>query len=142
MRIRAAASIAVALTMASPAQANGRFPFAGQLVVSPTTKGLMAMRASFGLLVSQNGGTDWEWVCEIAMGYGGEEDPTFAWLEGHTVVGATFEGLTVSHEAGCGFARQGGPLDRKAFVDVAGERTRPRSAVALASHIRAQDGGG
>jgi len=132
----ATALAAAALAWPAQVHANGRFPFAGQLATSPTNPDLLALRASFGLLVSKNRGADWRWVCEIAMGYSGEEDPAFAFLDGATIIAGTFEGLMVSDEAGCAWSRRRGAIDGAVIIDVAAERGRLRSAVALAARMQ------
>jgi len=58
-----------ALLLATPvATANGRFPNAQQVVVGPGAAGdVIALRATFGLLVSRDGGRRFQWVCEDAL---------------------------------------------------------------------------
>jgi hypothetical protein len=64
MRSKAAiASLAVvaAAMVARPALANGRYPLAGQLVFSPLQPGLIALPATFGVVVSQRSATACPW---------------------------------------------------------------------------------
>ena len=61
------------------ARANGRFPAAQAIVTVPGSDGLTVfLRATFGILVSRDGGKSWRWICERALGYDGAWDPPVA----------------------------------------------------------------
>lgn len=50
------------------ARANGRFPNAQQVVVGPgAAANVIALRTTFGLVVSRDGGQRFQWVCEDAL---------------------------------------------------------------------------
>lgn len=58
------------LAMASDAGANGRFPSAQHVVVGPAGgSDVVALRSTFGLVVSRDGGRRFQWVCEDALFY-------------------------------------------------------------------------
>jgi hypothetical protein len=67
-------------TWSAPARANGRFPEA-QAIVSPPPGATGAaartlyLRATFGVIVSRDGGTTWQWICEQTLGFDGTWDP-------------------------------------------------------------------
>jgi hypothetical protein len=69
-----------ALLLPSIASANGRFPAAQHVLVGPADDDrLIALRVTFGLVVSDDHGATFHWVCEDALGYGGASyDPTVA----------------------------------------------------------------
>lgn len=73
-----AAGAAVLAAVASPAHANGRFPQAIDVRFTPGDDQVMALQATFGLLLTQDGGDTWRWVCEDAVGFGGVYDPDYA----------------------------------------------------------------
>lgn len=106
--------IAVALTCIAEgrAYANGRFPQAQAIVSVPGSNGAtLFLRATFGVLVSRDGGKTWQWVCERALGYEGTWDPPIAATrDGRLWVG--LEGGLVSTVEGC---------EMKASADLAGE---------------------
>ena len=61
------------------ARANGRFPAAQAIVTVPGSDGATVfLRATFGVLVSRDGGKTWRWICERALGYEGTWDPPIA----------------------------------------------------------------
>lgn len=61
------------------ARANGRFPAAQAILTVPGSDGqTVFLRATFGVLVSRDGGKTWRWICERALGYDGTWDPPVA----------------------------------------------------------------
>jgi hypothetical protein len=61
------------------ARANGRFPAAQAILTVPGSDGMTVfLRATFGVLVSRDGGKTWRWICERALGYEGTWDPPVA----------------------------------------------------------------
>ncbi len=71
------------------------------LVSRPGDPSRLALRATYGLLLSTDGGNDWDWVCERAVGYGGNEDPSLAITGSGVIVVGTFEGTMRSTDGGC-----------------------------------------
>ena len=132
---RAAFGVSFALsiflaTIADHARANGRFPAATQLAVSPTDSTLLALRTTFGVLISHDAGGTWGWVCEHAVGYGdaGVEDPTLAMFPSAMMAGIA-EGIAVSRDDGCGWSL----TSNAPIVDVAVRPNAPLGALALTS---------
>jgi hypothetical protein len=61
------AAVACALS-SSPARANGRFPTAQHVVVGPGAEStVIALRTTFGLLLSRDAGRTFSWLCEEGM---------------------------------------------------------------------------
>ncbi|HEY0464521.1 MAG TPA: hypothetical protein VGC79_09945, partial [Polyangiaceae bacterium] len=79
----AAAWLAAALLFCAPrpASANGRYPKADQLAIAPDDPQFLAVRTTFGVLVSHDSGQNWDWICERALGYSGVQDPTLGLME-------------------------------------------------------------
>jgi photosystem II stability/assembly factor-like uncharacterized protein len=85
------------------ARANGRFPAAQAIVTVPGSDGLTVfLRATFGVLVSRDGGKTWRWICERALGYEGTWDPPIAvtrdgrlWIGLERGLSSTFDGCGV-----------------------------------------------
>lgn len=134
-----AALCASALFAAAPsARANGRFPAAGQLVVSPADPSHLVVRATYGILFSNDRGQTWDWLCEKAVGYGAQvEDPSFSITGNDSIVMSTFEGLAVSPDHGCGWSFVGGDLSGKLFNDVTIHADDPAHVLALVSKFAA-----
>lgn len=137
-----ALSVVGLLAWSTPAAANGRFPAAGQLVVSPTDPDLLVLRATYGILISKDRGRNWDWICETAVGYGGVEDPAMGVMGRGTILAGTFQGLSISPDDGCAWGFVGGELDGHVFIDVVVRPNAPREAFALtSSYAGGFDGG-
>ena len=134
-----ASSLAFALSLAgaTPAYANGRFPAANQLVVSPSDPTFLVLRTTFGILFSHDRGANWDWICEKAIGYGGVEDPSMG-MTTNAVLAGTFEGLSVSSDKGCGWAF----ANTEQVVDVVVQHGDPKSALAITSKYSGEGDGG
>lgn len=132
MKTRALALAALLLASPTLALANGRFPASTQLVVHPTDPQQLLIRVTFGLLLSQDGGQTFSWVCEKAVGYGGVQDPAVALTSDGSILVAAFEGLATSLDRGCsfGFVKE---VEKEFVIDVAIDKKEPTSAVAITS---------
>jgi len=118
---------------ARSAQANGRFPAAGQVVVDPGDAGHVVLRTTYGILQTADAGKTWQWICEQPVGYGGIEDPAIAVTADGTLLAGIFAGLSASHDRGCSWGFAGGPLDQQYTIDIAVERQSASRAVAVTS---------
>jgi hypothetical protein len=114
------------------AHANGRFPRADQLVATPGQPGQLVLRTTFGLLVSRDAGSSWEWICEEAIGFARQEDPAVAMLAGGRLLAGLSAGL--AHATGSFCSWQFAPLSDAPLelVDLTVRPLEPASAVALA----------
>ncbi len=92
-----------ALVAALPAagMANGRAPLTNGMFLKPGDPISLYVRTTFGLLISHDDGCTFRWVCEKAIGYGGEFDPKYAIATDGTIFATTFTGLRVSRDNGC-----------------------------------------
>ncbi len=141
--VAAASCVVASVLFASAAQANGRFPAANQLVVAPNDPNTFVLRTTFGILVSRDRAATWDWVCEKAVGYGGQtEDPSLGITANTTIIAGTFEGLAVSPDTGCGWSYATGGLAQKIVVDVVIRPGAPESALALTNKFKAVDDAG
>jgi hypothetical protein len=146
-RALALAATLLGVLPSSPARANGRFPRADQLVQVPGRPQALWLRATFGLLFSSDAGQGWDWVCERAIGFTGQEDPALGVLSDGTVFAGIGAGLSSSRDGGCSWAFDDLPQvagDAQGAPDTAGDDERlpvtdlsvraatPGSAVALA----------
>lgn len=92
----------------------------------------VVLRATYGLVVSTDGGARWSWVCEEAMSFAGIWDPPIGITAGGALLVGLPDGLSVSTSDGCGFSRAGA-LEGKLVVDLAVDKTNPVRAVVLTS---------
>ena len=116
--MRAVVGLALGLTLASEARANGRFPAANYFVAGPAARNdVLALRTTFGLVLSRDGGHSWGWVCEEAFQAIGANDPSLSIGPDGALVIATFAGLSESDGAYCRWARPTGAPTR-GYADV------------------------
>lgn len=128
-RFLLAAALAGSISWAGGARANGKFPAADQLVVDPGDPQHLAVRTTFGILTSSNGGADWDLICEAAAGYDNYE-PGIAMADGGVIVAALFQGVGVSTASGCDWTLAAG-VSGAAVADVSVSPADPSKAVAL-----------
>ncbi len=99
------ARVTVALLLAAVpggAAANGRYP-AAQYVVRGGD--VTALRATWGLLLQRGSGGPFAWVCEEALGYAGDFDPSIAVDARGDVLVGLFDGLARLSPETCGVTR-------------------------------------
>ncbi len=112
----AAALVFVCALVASPerASANGRYPSAQYVVRG---RGTTVLRATWGLLVQRAPDAPFAWVCEDALGFSGDFDPSIAIdARGEVLVGL-FDGLSQLSTSTCGVRRVAG-TEGLGIVDV------------------------
>lgn len=111
---------AVLMTLGQPAVANGRFPRAQRLLEDPSDPSHLVLAATYGLLVTQDRGETWHYVCEAAFG---ERELTVDALTAFSSEGALLAGIYsgVSRAAShaCDFRRVLGMSNREAVPDFA-----------------------
>lgn len=140
MRLRLATAFAIGLACAGwwgaprTVLANGAFPFVSQLVSNPSHPEQLVLRGNFGLVVSRDGGKNWDWLCEAGMGYQNVEPP-IALLDSGAIVLALPTGVARSDETWCDFTTV--PNAAGYFVDVSVEHAKPKAAVALSVDVKA-----
>lgn len=113
---RFAVALALALLAPGTAAANGRFPATVSIRHHPTDPDFFLVGATFGLLVTRDGGNSFQWVCEAAIGYTGTYDPDYVITEDGDVYATVFDGLRVSRDQGCSWDPLGPPLDGDKFI--------------------------
>lgn len=92
--------LALLVSVGADASANGRPPLTNGVFFRPGDTQSMYVRSTFGLLISHDDGCSFRWVCERAIGYGGEFDPKYAVAADGSIFATTFTGLRVTRD-GC-----------------------------------------
>jgi hypothetical protein len=118
-RILCAAAIATTLLTAPTVFANGRFPRAQRLLEEPGHPERLTIAATYGLLVTDDRGKNWSYVCDPAFTF----EPMFA---SDVVAGLTVNGwlllgvqkaITISRDRGCDFTKAFEPSEAQSSVD-------------------------
>ena len=104
MRCIYVALLALSLLIPGSAAANGRFPASSNVRFQPGNPERILLGVTFGLLLSDDGGESFRWVCENAVGYGGTYDPDYVIDAEGSIYATTFTGLKVSRDGGCTFS--------------------------------------
>ncbi|HWZ87552.1 MAG TPA: hypothetical protein VNW92_01845 [Polyangiaceae bacterium] len=112
----------------SNALANGRYPIANQLVVSPADAAHLTLRTTFGLVLSEDQGKTFTWVCERAAGFVNGEDPPVEVSGDGSIFVASSQALSTSHDGGCTWSTAD-----LSIVDTDVDASDPKRAVGIAS---------
>ncbi|HEV3189589.1 MAG TPA: hypothetical protein VGY54_03785, partial [Polyangiaceae bacterium] len=139
------AALSGAVLIAAPsAKANGRFPASNRIVLSPTDPNVIIVRATYGILPSEDHGKTWAFLCEDALGVSPMAivDPVLELTAANALVsGLPFGGLSVSSDTGCTWSCAGDALAGEAIADIAVRPDAPHSVVALTSTVVSSDAG-
>jgi MYXO-CTERM domain-containing protein len=123
LKFLGALTLAVAVCVTPQmAQANGRFPSSSYFVAGPGPESsVLALRTTFGLMSSYDGGRTWGWTCEEALdAVGMFESSMDIGFDGTIVVGSQ-RGL-VSSRGNCAWGTpRGAPMNEMA--DIASDAT-------------------
>src|ERR1043165_109243 len=93
--MRKALAVLFVTALASTAWANGRDPYVVSVHFKKGAEQNVIAGATFGLLISHDGGTTWQWMCEKAIGYGGMWDPDYEYTASDAIFATTFDGVKV-----------------------------------------------
>ncbi|MCG8554174.1 MAG: hypothetical protein MJD61_02625, partial [Proteobacteria bacterium] len=132
MQAWATACLIVSACLQQVAVANGRYPASQQVIEDPRDPNHLIVRATYGLLVTRDGGRHWSLICEEAVGYGGMEDPMLGLFGNGTLMAGTLRGLKLGFDAACSFAEAQGGVSGLEIVDVAVHPSDRAHALALA----------
>ncbi len=88
--------------LSTAAFANGRAPGTSTINFQQGMESHIAVGMTFGVVLSKDNGATWQWMCEDAVGYGGNYDPDYAYTSTGALFATTFDGLKVNHD-GCVF---------------------------------------
>lgn len=126
-----AAALVFAAFRPATSHANGRFPAAQLVQLSPDGQSV-ALRLTFGFALSDDGGQNFHWVCEDVLNYGtGAFDPSFVMdADRRLYVGAP-DGLARLDRNRCDHGRVS-ELDRAFVIDL-DRSTDGRTLVAITS---------
>lgn len=109
---RAVSGALLALSVATSAEANGRFPQANYLVLGPGRRNdLIVLRATFGLVLSRDHGAHWDWVCEESLDAVGTFDPSLALGSDQRVAMGLPTGMRVSSTSHCAWSVPAGAAE-------------------------------
>jgi len=128
---RVAAVVALAaLSSFSRARANGAFPDSMGILLPADQPNRILASTNFGLLVSEDDGASWSWICEEAVGIN-----SFLYQQGgppnDLIVALSVNGLSYSGDFGCTWNRPGGSISTLFVDDAFPDAVNPGNVYAL-----------
>ena len=91
-------ALAVLFAVAGDAHANGRAPGSRSIIFQRGNETHVIAGMTFGLILSDDNGETWRWMCEDAVGYGGIYDPFYAYTKSGAIFGTSFFGMKVMRD--------------------------------------------
>lgn len=123
-----------ALALPSPALAHGRPAFIGAIAFHPTDPDTIVARATFGLVLTEDHGATWQWICAaVTDADPTREDPAILVTPDGAVLVGTFAGLARSTPDRCEFTQVGGSLENVFVIDLDARRADPGVVYAVAT---------
>ncbi|WP_394841498.1 hypothetical protein LZC95_31040 [Pendulispora brunnea] len=119
------------LVVSSTALANGRYPYGNQLVVAPNNPDVIYVRTTFGILLSEDHGRIFRWICEPLIGFTNGLDPGIGVFDDGAMAVAGYYGLAISHDNSCSYPFVGGGLDKQYVMDIAVDDKNPKGGVVV-----------
>jgi photosystem II stability/assembly factor-like uncharacterized protein len=130
--IRTWALAALLIATASPAAANGRFPESLRLLEDPRTPDRLYLAGTFGLLVTEDRGKNWQYICEKAFAFAFVEgDPLLEVTNDGTLLSGIFDSVNASRDCGCTWQYSLGESKTEDILDIALDPSMPGTVVAL-----------
>ena len=117
--VAAALLAAVGLT-ATNARANGRFPESQRLLEHPTDPNRLYLTATYGLLVTEDRGRNWFYVCELAFALKFlQGDPLLEVFPDGSMLAGIYDTANLSSDCGCTWRTVLGESATQFVLDVA-----------------------
>jgi hypothetical protein len=121
-----------ALLHGGTASANGRFPRAEQLVERGGDPEKLVLSATYGLLVSDDGGGEWRHICELGYAFAvAEIDPLVGVFSDDSMIVKGTRSLNRAEPPFCAFEPVLGGMGTDTVADFALDRGAPDRALAL-----------
>ena len=127
-------SVLIMLAATSSARANGRFPQSNQITMHPLNADVIVARTTFGLLVSDDHGANFHWICEQVLGTRLQEDPALTITEDRSTLVSLYAGQRRGAPDRCSWEFVSPALTGLAMADSIGVPGDARSAFVISSH--------
>jgi hypothetical protein len=129
-----AAFMALLVLVPRLASANGRLPGANQLIFPANDPNMAVLRTTFGILISRDSGSTWDWLCESSIPLlPNEYDPALGVTANGTLVATVVPGLDVSPDMGCHWSASECPFTKLSVFDVVVRPNAPHTILAVTS---------
>lgn len=120
------------LLPAASASAHGRPPLIGQVAFHPEDPDFVVARATWGLVLTEDGGESWRWICAAVMGTDPtREDPVIRVMPDGAILAGNFSGIWRSVEGRCGFEQPDPAVADVFVIDLDTRPSEPATVFAL-----------
>ncbi|HEX2871505.1 MAG TPA: MYXO-CTERM sorting domain-containing protein [Polyangiaceae bacterium] len=127
-----ASLLTATLAVSTTAVANGRFPRAERLLEAPTNPQQLTLGATFGLLLTEDGGSSWRHVCEASFADTGlQTDPVIALASDGVLLAGIYASVARASLDACDFQKTLGTSNREAVPDFTLAASVPGRALAV-----------
>lgn len=121
------------------ALADGAFPDSLGILVPSGEPGTIYAATNFGLVITRNGGQDWDWVCEQATGANAWQYTAGA-APSHVLYAVSLDGIRRSDDGACSWHDSQSPFLPGSEFDVFPAPSEPARALALGMLFEADAG--
>lgn len=133
--------LAAILCASLPALADGAFPNGMSVFAPAATPHRLLMGTTFGLVISDDDGATWHYVCEPYVTGGGEPVVIYAATADGAILAAHSSGVARSTDGGCGWSGSTGALAGQIVTDVFADPHDASLVLAAAYDTKARQGG-
>jgi hypothetical protein len=126
------AALALAVLVSSGARADGAFPTGMSVLLPAGAPELILIGTTFGLVVSQDAGTSFRYVCEPYVTGSGINVLVYQAGSDGEVVAAHLDGLSRTSDLGCTWTRASGIPAQLLVTDAFVDPSNPSSVLAIA----------
>jgi MYXO-CTERM domain-containing protein len=121
------------------AHANGRVAATSTILVDPNNPNRLWVGATFGALISDDGGQTWRLVCEVPLGTAGVTiDPVYHITPSCVTLGGTQAGLIYSRDNGCSWDHAGGSIAASTAVSDVSLSPTSSTRVLISTNVTGQ----
>ncbi|HYV66259.1 MAG TPA: hypothetical protein VE964_08445 [Myxococcales bacterium] len=128
------AALALAIAVSSGARADGAFPTGMSVLVPPSAPQRILMGTTFGLVLSEDGGATFRYVCEpYVMGSSNSGNTVLVYQTGSdgAIVAAHLDALSHTSDLGCTWTRSSGFGADVLVTDAFFDPSNPSSVLAI-----------
>ena len=126
------ALLLVSLGVMPSARANGRFPESLRLYEYRNNPDRLVLTGTFGILVTEDRGKNWYYVCEKAFAFDFiEGDPVLEIMPDGTMLGGIIQSLNMSRDCACTWQYSLGEPMQETVWDLTIDRSSPQRVLGL-----------
>lgn len=124
--------VATLFAFSGQARAHGRPPLIGQVAFHPDDPDFVVARATWGLVLTEDGGESWRWMCAAVMGTDPtREDPVIRVMPDGAILAGNFSGIWRSTPERCDWEQPDPAVTDVFTIDLDVRPSEPGTVFAL-----------